>query len=68
MKNQQAAVQQALNRLNINTLEQIIKHLAQFDAAYKQGNLVAPYQALMQICLVFCQPVAMPLPCHPNLD
>ncbi|WP_105180761.1 DNA polymerase III subunit delta [Pseudoalteromonas sp. T1lg21] len=67
-KNQQAAVQQALNRLNINTLEQIIKHLAQFDAAYKQGNLVAPYQALMQICLVFCQPVAMPLPCHPNLD
>ncbi|RZF91732.1 DNA polymerase III subunit delta [Pseudoalteromonas sp. N1230-9] len=64
-KNQQATTQQALNRLNIKALEQITKHLAQFDAAYKQGNLVAPYQALTHICLVFCQPVEMALPCHP---
>ena len=67
-KNQQATTQQALNRLNIKALEQITKHLAQFDAAYKQGNLVAPYQALTHICLVFCQPVEMALPCHPAFD
>ncbi len=67
-KNQQATTQQALNRLNIKALEQITKHLAQFDAAYKQGNLIAPYQALTHICLVFCQPVEMALPCHPAFD
>lgn len=67
-KNQQATTQQALNRLNIKALEQITKHLAQFDAAYKQGSLVAPYQALTHICLVFCQPVEMALPCHPAFD
>ncbi|KPH93409.1 DNA polymerase III subunit delta [Pseudoalteromonas porphyrae] len=64
-KNQQVPVQQALNRLSIQTLEHIILLLAQFDASYKQGHLVRPYQALAHICLVFCQPLAMPLPAHP---
>ena len=67
-KNQQATIQHALNRLNSKVLEQIIKQLAQFDAAYKQGNLIAPYQALTHICLVFCQPLSIPLPCHPHSD
>ncbi|WP_421418510.1 DNA polymerase III subunit delta [Pseudoalteromonas lipolytica] len=67
-KNQQATIQHALNRLNSKVLEQIIKLLAQFDAAYKQGNLIAPYQALTHICLVFCQPLSIPLPCHPHSD
>ncbi|WP_283710480.1 DNA polymerase III subunit delta [Pseudoalteromonas prydzensis] len=64
-KNQQGPIQQALNRLSIATLEQITQLLAQFDASYKQGNLVKPYQALAHICLVFCQPLAFPLPAHP---
>ncbi|QMW13451.1 DNA polymerase III subunit delta [Pseudoalteromonas sp. MT33b] len=67
-KNQQATIQHALNRLNSKVLEQIIKQLAQFDAAYKQGNLITPYQALTHICLVFCQPLSIPLPCHPHSD
>jgi len=67
-KNQQATIQHALNRLNSKVLEQIIKQLAQFDAAYKQGNLIVPYQALTHICLVFCQPLSIPLPCHPHSD
>ncbi|BDF93857.1 DNA polymerase III subunit delta [Pseudoalteromonas sp. KAN5] len=64
-KNQQGPIQQALSRLSIATLEQITQLLAQFDASYKQGNLVKPYQALAHICLVFCQPLAFPLPAHP---
>ncbi|NMM40726.1 DNA polymerase III subunit delta [Pseudoalteromonas arctica] len=64
-KNQQGPIQQALNRLSIATLEQITQLLAQFDASYKQGNLVKPYQALAHICLVFCQPLTIPLPAHP---
>ena len=64
-KNQQGPIQQALNRLSVATLEHISQLLAQFDASYKQGNLVKPYQALAHICLVFCQPLAFPLPVHP---
>ncbi|MBB1292891.1 MAG: DNA polymerase-3 subunit delta [Pseudoalteromonas rhizosphaerae] len=64
-KNQQGPIQQALNRLSIHTLEQITQLLAQFDASYKQGNLIKPYQALAHICLVFCQPLVIPLPAHP---
>ncbi|MGS0497254.1 DNA polymerase III subunit delta [Pseudoalteromonas mariniglutinosa] len=64
-KNQQGPIQQALSRLSIATLEQITQLLAQFDASYKQGNLVKPYQVLAHICLVFCQPLAFPLPAHP---
>ena len=67
-KNQQSAVQQALKRLNIVSVEYIISLLAQFDANYKQGQLVAPYQALAHICLVFCQPLKIPLPCHKRVD
>ncbi|MGO2478136.1 MAG: DNA polymerase III subunit delta, partial [Pseudoalteromonas sp.] len=67
-KNQQSAVQQALRRLNIVSVEYIISLLAQFDANYKQGQLVAPYQALAHICLVFCQPLKIPLPCHKRVD
>ncbi|ASM53435.1 DNA polymerase III subunit delta [Pseudoalteromonas nigrifaciens] len=64
-KNQQAPVQSAINRLSIHTLEQISSELAIFDASYKQGNLIAPYQALAHICIKFCQPLNISLPCHP---
>ncbi|MFY8326245.1 DNA polymerase III subunit delta [Pseudoalteromonas sp. ZZD1] len=64
-KNQQGPISQALNRLTVHTLEHIMSLLAQFDASYKQGNLIKPYQALAHICLVFCQPVAVSLPAHP---
>ncbi|WP_404340540.1 DNA polymerase III subunit delta [Pseudoalteromonas mariniglutinosa] len=67
-KNQQGLVQQALKRLNVHTLEYITQLLAQFDASYKQGELIAPYQALSHICLVFCQPLSVPLPCHLMYD
>jgi len=63
-KNQQGPVQNAINRLNINTLEQISSELALFDSSYKQGNLIAPYQALAHICIKFCQPLDIPMPCH----
>ncbi|EWS97887.1 DNA polymerase III subunit delta [Pseudoalteromonas sp. SCSIO_11900] len=65
-KNQQAPVQTAINRLNIHTLENISSELALFDASYKQGALIAPYQALAHICIKFCQPLDIPLPCHTN--
>jgi DNA polymerase-3 subunit delta len=63
-KNQQGAVQHALNRLNLNSLEQINSDLALFDSSLKQGLLIAPYQALAHICIKFCQPVNVALPCH----
>ena len=63
-KNQQGPVQNAINRLNINTLEQISSELALFDSSYKQGNLITPYQALAHICIKFCQPLDIPMPCH----
>ena len=63
-KNQQGPVQNAINRLSINTLEQINSEVALFDASYKQGNLIAPYQALAHICIKFCQPLDIPMPCH----
>ncbi|TMO77825.1 DNA polymerase III subunit delta [Pseudoalteromonas sp. S3785] len=63
-KNQQGPVQNAINRLNINTLEQISSELALFDSSYKQGNLIAPYQAIAHICIKFCQPLDIPMPCH----
>ncbi|MFP5303669.1 hypothetical protein R2R70_21045, partial [Cobetia sp. SIMBA_158] len=56
-KNQQGPVQNAVNRLNITVLEQINSDIALFDASYKQGNLIAPYQALAHICIKFCQPL-----------
>ncbi|NOU52552.1 DNA polymerase III subunit delta [Pseudoalteromonas sp. JBTF-M23] len=61
-KNQQAATSQAIDRLPLIRLEQIIELLAQFDAAYKRANIVAPYQALTHIALSFCQPVPFELP------
>ncbi len=64
-KTNQAPVQSAINRLSIHTLEQISSELAIFDASYKQGNLIAPYQALAHICIKFCQPLNISLPCHP---
>ncbi|ASM49467.1 DNA polymerase III subunit delta [Pseudoalteromonas espejiana DSM 9414] len=63
-KNNQAPVQNAINRLNIHTLEHISSELALFDSSYKQGNLIAPYQALAHICIKFCQPLDIPMPCH----
>lgn len=63
-KNQQGPVQNALNRLNINILEEINSDVALFDTSYKQGNLIAPYQALAHICIKFCQPLNMTIPCH----
>lgn len=63
-KNNQAPVQNAINRLNIHTLENISSELALFDSSYKQGNLIAPYQALAHICIKFCQPLDIPMPCH----
>ncbi|MBQ4831679.1 DNA polymerase III subunit delta [Pseudoalteromonas sp. MMG010] len=63
-KNQQASVQSAINRLKIENIEQISNDLALFDSQYKQGLLVAPYQALAHICIKFCQPVSIPLPHH----
>ncbi len=63
-KNQQAPLQSAIKRLNLTTLEQISSDLAQFDASYKQGNLIAPYQVLAHICIKFCQPINIALPCH----
>lgn len=63
-KNQQRPVQNAISRLNIHTLEQINSDLALFDASYKQGTLIAPYQALAHICIKFCQPLDIPMPCH----
>ncbi|MEG3758455.1 DNA polymerase III subunit delta [Pseudoalteromonas carrageenovora] len=63
-KNQQGPVQNAINRLNIQTLEHISSELALFDSSYKQGNLIAPYQALAHICIKFCQPLDIPMLCH----
>lgn len=63
-KNQQVSIQNALNRLNISTLENINSDLALFDVSYKQGLLIAPYQALAHICIKFCQPLNIPMPCH----
>lgn len=61
-KNQQAATQQALERLTIERLQQIIHFLAEFDSAYKRSAMVAPYQALAHIALAFCMPLNIPLP------
>ncbi|CAH9049504.1 DNA polymerase III subunit delta [Pseudoalteromonas sp. CIP111854] len=61
-KNQQAATSQAVERLTLAHIEQIIILLAQFDVAYKRAQLVSPYQALAHIALSFCQPIEFQLP------
>ncbi|OHU85727.1 MULTISPECIES: DNA polymerase III subunit delta [Pseudoalteromonas] len=61
-KNQQAATSQALDRLTLVQIENLINLLAQFDSAYKRAQMIAPYQALAHIALAFCQPVNFSLP------
>ncbi|KID54694.1 DNA polymerase III subunit delta [Pseudoalteromonas luteoviolacea] len=61
-KNQQQPTQQALDRLPISQLENIIMLLGQFDSAYKSNALNAPFQGLAHIALSFCQPVTFSMP------
>ncbi|PAY01171.1 DNA polymerase III subunit delta [Pseudoalteromonas sp. HM-SA03] len=61
-KNQQTITQQALDRLTLEQIKQLLCMMADFDTAYKEARLTAPYQALAHIALAFATPIAMPLP------
>ncbi|WP_440053772.1 DNA polymerase III subunit delta [Pseudoalteromonas sp. T1lg65] len=61
-KNQQAMTQQALDRLPVKVIKSLIGQMSEFDVAYKEGRVVAPYQALAHIALTFVQPIPIPLP------
>lgn len=67
-KNQQAPVQQAMQRLTNHDLEQILLALADFDRAFKQQAMVAPYQALLHIALLFCTRLPFALPFTEDSD
>ncbi|MDW7547622.1 DNA polymerase III subunit delta [Pseudoalteromonas peptidolytica] len=61
-KNQQALTQRALDRLTIEQIKQLLSLMADFDSAYKEARITAPYQALAHIALAFATPLIIPLP------
>ncbi|MEI5640858.1 MULTISPECIES: DNA polymerase III subunit delta [unclassified Pseudoalteromonas] len=61
-KNQQGPTQQALDRLTTAQLKQLLSLMADFDSAYKEARVTAPYQALTHIALSFAKPLAIDLP------
>ncbi|RXF06722.1 DNA polymerase III subunit delta [Pseudoalteromonas sp. PS5] len=61
-KNQQALTQRALDRLTIEQIKQLLSLMADFDRAYKEARITAPYQALAHIALAFATPLIIPLP------
>ncbi len=51
--NRKALYRQALNRLNLARVEQILQAIGQFEVAYKSDGLVNPYIQLAHICALF---------------
>ena len=51
--NKKGLYRQALNRLNLTMIEQILKAIGQFEVAYKSDGLINPYIQLAHICALF---------------
>lgn len=51
--NRKGAYRQALTRLNLSMIEQILKAIGQFEVDYKSNGLKAPYILLAHICALF---------------
>jgi len=58
----QGYYQQALNRLSLQTLNEIGKLLSQADSVFKQQTVVRPFVALNHLCMVFVTPALLQLP------
>lgn len=51
--NRKGLYQQALSRLNLSMIEQILKAIGYFEVEYKSNGLVNPYTQLAHICALF---------------
>ncbi|MCU4675435.1 DNA polymerase III subunit delta [Catenovulum sp. 2E275] len=51
--NRKGLYRQALNRLNLSMIEQILKAIGQFEVEYKSHGLLNPYIQLAHICALF---------------